>query len=98
MVSVNNFAMSRTQLSLGNDQGCSASLASMAKGAQAPLAPLLLLPMAVTTHAANRCVPKVEHSMQLRQLLTTSSCVDPLPNVVSYRAVYPAILYHVTIT
>ena len=31
--------MSRTQLSLGNDQGCSASLASMAKGAQAPLAP-----------------------------------------------------------
>ena len=60
--------------------------------------PAAKVKLAVTTHAADRCVPKVEHSMQLRQLLTTSSCVDPLPNVFCYMAVYPAILYHVMIT
>ena len=59
--------------------------------------PAAKVKLAVTTHAVDRCIPKVEHSMQLQQLLTTSSCVDPLPNVVSYMAVYPAILYHVTI-
>ena len=40
--------------------------------------------LTVTMHTADRCATKVEHSLQLRQLSTTSSCVDPLPNVGCY--------------
>ena len=61
--------------------------------------PAAKVTLAVTMHTVDRCVLKVEHSMQLRQLLATSIFVDPLPNVVCYMAVFfPAILYHATIT
>ena len=60
--------------------------------------PAAKVKLAVTMHAVNRCVLKVEHSMQLRQLITTSSCVDHLPNVVCYMAVYPDTVYHMMIT
>ena len=60
--------------------------------------PAVKVKLAVIMYTVDRCVPKEAHSMQLQQLLTTNSCIDPLPNVVSYMAVYPAILYHVMIT
>ena len=58
--------------------------------------PAVRAKLAVTTHTADKCIPKVECLLQLRQLLTAISCVDPLPNVLCYMALYPAILFHVT--